>query len=64
MTFSLFQFELHISTDPSDIRVLLHVMIHFEDGTVMGSESGIEQNGKLWIEDLLVAKTVKKPVVR
>jgi hypothetical protein len=38
-------------------------MIHFEDGAVLRSEPSVEQNGKLWIEDLLVAKTVKKPVV-
>jgi hypothetical protein len=38
-------------------------MIHFENGAVVGSESGIEKNGKLRVEDLLVTKTVEKPVV-
>ena len=64
MAFSLFQLELHVSADPSDIRMLFHVMIHFEDGAVLRSEPSVEQNGELRIEDLLVTKTVKKPVVR
>ena len=62
LVFNQFLNEPEVAACSTDIRVDLHLSVHFEDGIIVRSDSNINEKGILWLQ--LLTKTIEEPVVR